>query len=133
MGGATAIPGLGSAMTPGEIMWKCVATLIGTSMLGAVHAADERNPLEATFILDAGAFLVSTDLRVRVDGEAGERGSDVDFDESLGLDDFDRFRADALWRIVPRHAIRAMYFENNRSATHSIDRDINFRNATFPI
>jgi len=108
-------------------------------MLGVAHAAEnapavERNPLEAKFIVDVGYFFMSTDMRVRVDGETtAQAGSDVNFDDTFGIGDFDRFRAEASWRIAPRHLIRGMYFQNNRHATRSIERDVTFRDETFPL
>jgi hypothetical protein len=69
-----------------------------------------------------------------VDGETSDQvGSDVNFDDTFGIGDFDRFRVDGLWRIAPRHLIRAMYFQNNRHATRSIERDVNFQDETFPV
>src|SRR5688572_1100001 len=107
--------------------------LLGCSTLGTANA-DERNPLAAKFIVDAGYFFMSTDMRVRVDGETTESvGSDVDYDDTFGIGDFDRFRAEASWRIAPRHLLRAMYFQNNRSASRSVERDISFGDETFPL
>jgi len=107
--------------------------LLGCSTLGTANA-DERNPLAAKFIVDAGYFFMSTDMRVRVDGETTESvGSDVDYDDTFGIGDFDRFRAEASWRIAPRHLVRAMYFQNNRSASRSLERDVNFGDETFPL
>jgi hypothetical protein len=108
-------------------------------MLGVAHAAEEtsaaeRNPLDSRFIVDVGYFFLSTDTRVRVDGETSDQvGSDINFDDTFGVGDFDRFRVDGLWRIAPRHLIRAMYFQNNRHATRSIERDVNFQDETFPV
>jgi hypothetical protein len=71
---------------------------------------------------------------VRVDGEAQEEtGDDVDFDDTFGIGDFDRFRADVLWRISGRHSMKVMYFENNRDATRTATRDVTFRGETFPV
>jgi hypothetical protein len=107
--------------------------LLGCSTLGTA-SADERNPLAAKFIVDAGYFFMSTDMRVRVDGETtASVGSDVDYDDTFGIGDFDRFRAEASWRIAPRHLLRAMYFQNNRSASRSVERDISFGDETFPL
>jgi hypothetical protein len=107
--------------------------LLGCSTLGTA-SADERNPLAATFIVDAGYFFMSTDMRVRVDGETTDSvGSDVDYDDTFGIGNFDRFRAEASWRIAPRHLVRAMYFQNNRSASRSLERDVNFGDETFPL
>jgi len=120
-------------------MRRIAAAAAACLMLGVAHAAeetpaDERNPLESKFIVDVGYFFLSTDMRVRVDGETSDQvGSDVNFDDTFGIGDFDRFRAEASWRIAPRHLIRAMYFQNNRHATRSIERDVNFQDETFPV
>jgi hypothetical protein len=97
-------------------------------------SGDERNPLESKFIVDVGWFFMSTDMRVRVDGEnTGSVGSDVNYDDTFGIGDFDRFRAEGSWRIAPRHLLRAMYFQNNRRASRSLERDVNFGDETFPL
>lgn len=121
-----------------QTMRRVAAAVAACSILGIAHAeespADERNPLEAKFIVDVGYFFMSTDTRVRVDGETtNDVGSDVNFDDTFGIGDFDRFRVDGSWRIAPRHLIRAMYFQNNRHATRSIERDVTFQDETFPV
>ena len=94
-------------------MRKIVVAIIACATLG-IASAEERNPLEARFIVDAGTFFMSQDTQVRVDGEiTGEVGTDINYDETFGIGDFDRFRVDGLWRINDRHLIRGMYFENN--------------------
>lgn len=96
------------------------------------EAADD--PFDAAFVLDVGWFFLSTDTRVRVDGETTQAvGTDIDFEQTFGVDDTDRFRADALWRFGKRHAIRGMYFENNRSGSRDLSRDIQFGDEVFPI
>ena len=111
-----------------------IAIILLACSIPGTASADERNPLESKFIVDVGYFFMSTDMRVRVDGETTNvTGSDVNFDDTFGIGDFDRFRAEASWRIAPRHLLRAMYFQNNRRATRSLDRDVTFRDETFPI
>jgi hypothetical protein len=71
---------------------------------------------------------------VRVDGENTQTsGSNVNFDDTFGIGNFDRFRAEASWRMAPRHVLRAMYFQNKRQATRSIDREVEFNDQTFPV
>ena len=114
-------------------MHKLVVALVAYWLAGAANAA-EGNPLAARFIVDTGWFLMSTDTRVRLDGETpGERGTEVNYDDTFGLGDFDRFRVDALWRIANRHVLRGMYFENNRSSTRNIEREIEFGDETYPV
>ncbi len=96
--------------------------------------AEERDPLSSRFVVQTGWFLMSTDMRVRVDGETTDTtGSDVNFDDTFGIGDFDRFRVDASWRIAPRHILRAMYFQNNRHASRTLNRDVEFQDETYPV
>ena len=72
-------------------MNKIAAGVIACSMIGVAQAAEEprsteRNPLESKFIIDAGYFFLSTDMRVRVDGETtNDVGSDIDYDDTFGI------------------------------------------------
>jgi hypothetical protein len=114
-------------------MRRLAFVLLAYAASAAANAA-ERNPLESRVIVDAGWFFVSTDMRVRVDGETSDTvGSDVDYDDTFGIGDFDRFRVEGSWRFAPRHLVRGMYFENNRRATRSLQRDVVFGDQTFPI
>jgi hypothetical protein len=100
---------------------------------GAIAQTEDRNPLDATAIVDMGGFFLSTDIRIRLDGEGGRVGDPIDFDDTFGVDRFERFRVDGLWRIKGRHSIRGTYFKNNRSETNELDRDINFGGETYPL
>lgn len=99
----------------------------------AMAQADDLNPLDARAILDMGGFFSTTDVRVRLDGEGGRLGDPVDFDDTFGMDRFERFRLDGLWRIKGKHSIRGTYFRNNRTATTALDRDIDFGDETYPV
>ncbi len=81
-------------------------------------------PLNDRFSVSLGGFLLDTDTEIRVDGEAraprSTRGRD------LGLQDADRFRIDAYWRMTPRQKLRLMYFDTNASGTRVIDEEIDF-------
>jgi hypothetical protein len=114
-------------------MHRFIALVLVPCVLASAEAA-ERDPLESKIVVDLGWFFMSNDIRVRVDGETSDViGTDVDFDDTFGVGDFDRFRAEALWRIAPRHVLRGMYFENNRSATRSLEREVVWGDRTFPI
>jgi hypothetical protein len=113
-----------------DIMRVALLWIVGAGM---VHAEDG-NPLDAKAIVDLGGFFLSTDIRVRVDGqETGQTGDSIDFDDTFGIDDFERFRMDALWRMKGKHSLRAMYFTNNRSASSEISRDIHFGDEIYPV
>lgn len=114
-------------------MQRLIAFVLACCVLPTA-AAEERDPLQSKIVVDLGWFFMSNDIRVRVDGETSDAiGTDVDFDDTFGVGDFDRFRAEALWRIAPRHMLRGMYFENERSATRSLEREVVWRDRTFPV
>lgn len=108
------------------------AVLLSSTGIAAAET-HERGPLDATVVLDLGGFFSSTDIRVRLDGEGGRLGDPVDFDDTFGIDRFERFRFDGLWRIRGRHSIRGTYFKNNQSGTRQLDRDIDFGEETYPL
>ena len=112
--------------------------LLGAALLYFVGSgtarAEDGSPLDSTVILDLGGFFLSTDVRVRVDGEmTGQEGDSIDFDDTFGIGEFDRFRLDGLWRISGKHSVRGTYFTNTRSGTRELSRDINFGDETFPV
>ena len=121
-------------MTTAKKTFGAILCVLSCGLWSSFAQAEESNPLDAKFVLDIGWFFMSTDTRVRVDGnDSSQIGSDVDFDDTFGLGDFDRFRFDGQWRISGRHSIRATYFENNRSGSRSLTRNINFGDETYTV
>ena len=108
------------------------AALLAVAWMATTQAQDG-NPLDATAIVDVGGFFTSTDIRVRLDGEGGATGDTIDFDDSFGLDDYSSFRLDGQWRIKGKHSVRGTYFQNSRSATRELDREIDFGGETYPV
>jgi len=111
------------------------AVLLCVAGIGGAQADEAKtNPLDSRFSLALGGFFLSTDINVRVNGDnSSQTGDDIDFDDTFGVGDFDRFRADAMWRIKGKHSVRGTYFTNNRSATNELSRDVNFGDETYPI
>jgi len=122
-------------MESGMRMNIMVGVLLWIAGVTCAQADEPRsNPLDATVMVDVGGFFLSTDINVRLDGEeTGQVGDDIDFDDTFGIADFERFRADALWRIKGNHSVRGTYFTNNRSATTELSRDIHFGDETYPV
>jgi hypothetical protein len=110
------------------------ALLCGPALLCAPArvCAESRDPLSNRLSGSFGTFLLTTDTQIRVDGETG-RGTQFDAERELGLDDADRFRFDGYWRFANRHKLRAMYFDTNRKATRTIDRDLQLGDTVFPL
>lgn len=83
--------------------------------------------------MSLGVFFADFDSDVRLDGETTGTGTDIDWESEFDLPDHDRFRIDGFWRFAERHKVRLMYFENNRSATRTLSRDVDFGDTTFPV
>ena len=121
----------------GEACMRVV--LMGTAVLwiagaGLAQADENNNPLDSTLVLDVGGFFLSTDINVRLDGETTNQvGDEIDFDDTFGIADFERFRMDALWRIKGKHSLRGTYFTNNRASSNELSRDIDFGDETYPV
>ena len=85
-----------------------------------------------TFHISLGTFIVDTDTTLRLDGEAGEQGKDIDWEKNFGEGDAYRFRLDAYWRFADRHKLRALVFSSSRGGSKTFDEDINWGGETFP-
>jgi len=95
--------------------------------------AEAGNPLNDRFSVSLGGFLLNTETEIRVDGTTPGSGTEIDGSTDLGLQDSDRFRIDAYWRMTPRQKLRLMYFDTSANGTRVIDRDINFGDTVYPI
>lgn len=93
---------------------------------------DAPTALADTFHISLGTFIVNTDTTLRLDGEAGEQGQDIDWEKNFGEGDVYRFRLDGYWRFAERHKLRAMVFSTSRSASRTFDEDISWGGETFP-
>lgn len=96
-------------------------------------AADDVNLLETAGYLSLGTFINGSKLKIRLDGEAGETGTEVDWDNTFGDDDVTRFRLDGLWRFADRHYLRFLYTDYSRSRTATFDEDIEWGGETIPV
>jgi hypothetical protein len=98
-----------------------------------VAAAEDRGPIDQNVEISLGGFVVTNTTRVRLDGQNGQTGTDVNWEHDLGLNDANRFRVDGFWRFAQRHKVRFMYFRNDRSASRTLTRDIVFDGTTYPV
>jgi hypothetical protein len=97
--------------------------------------ADEpdRGLLDERLTAQVGSFLLATRTRIGVDGTTGRLGTRVDLERDLGMRTGDRIRADLNWRVAGRHHLRAAYFDYGMEASHSISKEIVFRDTVYPV
>lgn len=109
-------------------MLLCCCLLSGAALAQSDDQFDHR------FSITAGAFWPDVDTTARADGNGGRLGTSIDLERDLGLKDRDTLFAGGMtWNIGRRHSLDLLYFELARSGTEPIEREINFRDQTFPV
>jgi hypothetical protein len=104
------------------------------STSGDAGVTPAQHLLSDKLTVDAGMFVVATDVTARLNGNAtvATGGQSVDFGHAFGTNsDATRVRADVLWRFLPKHHLRFMYFDDDVRHTRSIDQDIAWGDYTF--
>lgn len=91
------------------------------------------NLLEDKFNATLGNFILETNTSVRLDGPAGEVGTDFDWEENFGGSDGNRFRVDGSWRFADRHKVRGMWFNFERNRSTVFNEEVDWGEVTFPV
>ena len=95
-----------------------------------VLAAD---PWSNTLEVRAGAVVMDIDSSFRVDSRSLGRGTTIDAEDDLGLDDEDTvFRGELGLRFARRHQFSAGYLDLSRDARTVTDEDYQVGNVIFP-
>ena len=118
---------------------RATASLAQTSSPGVMVSAEAtpaQDLLTDRFVINVGAFVLATDLNASLNGTASSPASgfsqDVDFNRTFGTSgDATRIRADVLWRFLPRHHLRFLYFDDDVKRTRSLDKDVVWGDYTF--
>lgn len=102
----------------------------------AVAATSSLTPTEQLlvdrFVLDLGVFIVNSNIDGSLSGSANPDNQHLDFDKAFGTNaDQTRVRADFLWRITARQAVRFSYFNDNVTRTRGLAQDIPWGDHTF--
>lgn len=101
-----------------------------SGMTTAFAQADD----DTRFSISLSVFLTDRDSKTSVGGPAGKRGTDVDLENDLGLDNSDSvFRVDAFYRFNDRHRLDFGAFDLSRSSTVDIQKNIEWNGTLFPI
>lgn len=96
-------------------------------------AAEAPDLLNDRLNLSLGTFAVRTDTTVRVDGSLTDLGTPIDWEETFGEGDANRFRIDAYWRFADRHKLRALVFDSRATRNVTLDQEIEFDGEFFPV
>jgi|SRR5215469_4610320 len=84
------------------------------------------------FVFDLGGFIISSNIDGSLSGTANTQNQRLDFNQTFGTNaGTTRVRADFLWRITPRQALRFSYFSDNVSGTRTLDQDVRWGDYTF--
>ena len=95
---------------------------------------DTAGPMTDEWVFDVGSYFMASETGIRFDGYDGlEPGTRFRIEDVFSLDDEAVFRLEGAWRFKPRHSLRVMYFDSSRTNTQSIDQDIDFGDASFPM
>jgi hypothetical protein len=119
-----------------RVVSLAVCAIAGAGAAGPV-AAQSASPAQAlldqSVVVNLGAFVMQTDMKAALNGQSVQN-PDIDFDQTFGkAKDTTRIRGDALWRISPKHHVALMYFDNGISRTKTIDRDVHWGDAVYPV
>lgn len=113
--------------------WPAMAAIAATALpVAAARSEGAPDLLEEPFLLSFGSYAIDASTRMRVDGEGGQQGTKVDWERTFGGGGVTRFRVDGQWRFADRHKLRVLWFNSDRDATRTTDRDIVWGDETFP-
>ena len=100
------------------------AAMLAALASAPAAVAEDFNLITAKGGASLGTFLNSNDLKIRVDGEAGNLGTTIDWSNTFGAGEKSRFRLDGVWRFTPKHHLRVMVTDYSTSQTETLERDI---------
>jgi hypothetical protein len=118
----------------GHIRWRRSwrTATAGLALLPVPALCDDaRGVLGDSFYIAVGTFIVDTTTKLRLDGNAGQQGTPIDWEKNFGDGNVNRFRFDGYWRFADRHKLRALVFSSSRSATKTLDENTEWGGNTF--
>lgn len=84
------------------------------------------------FAIRVGGLATHFDATIRADDPRGRRGSEIDFDRELGLEDRDVIEFLSMaWRPRERHELGVSYFHQTLAGGRTLERDLEFRGELF--
>ena len=87
---------------------------------------------DETLTLDLGGIFSQFDTTLRFDGQ-GTRGDNINLENNGLKKSLSSFEASGTWRFLSRNRINLLYFQANRTGTHTTDREINIDGNVIPV
>jgi hypothetical protein len=115
------------------------ALALGLAAPSSASAQDESRPPGSDPFWErlkfrVSGFSASSSTEIRLDRAEGEEGTELDFEDDLGLDDQDFLPSfDASYRFNRKSRIEASFFSLSRDGTRELSRTIDFGDRTFEI
>ncbi|RKX34762.1 MAG: hypothetical protein DRP71_06030 [Verrucomicrobia bacterium] len=90
--------------------------------------------VDSDWIVEVGAFWAGVDSEVRVDGANGEIGTEIDFENDLGLSDRELlFNVGVSYHGIEKWVFMVDWFDLQRSSSGTIDKYIEWDNTLLPV
>jgi hypothetical protein len=113
-----------------------IALLVASAALAFIWipSAFAQSTDSEKFSVSLGIFVTSRDTQTRLDGEIPGDGTDVDVENDLGFDASDSvFRIDGYYRFNEKHRLDFSWFDLSRTASKTIQKDIEWDGEIYPI
>jgi hypothetical protein len=99
-----------------------------------VDAADWIKQGDEMFYFEGGAFFPAFETKLRVDSASIGEGTDIDLENDLDFNDRETtYRLGGYWRFLSRHRIAVSYFNFNRDASATLNKEITIGDEVYPI
>jgi hypothetical protein len=103
------------------------------ALRSATPAHAQNSMLWPTWSFDVGAYDLTTDQKMRIDGHTNRTGTDIDWSKELVPDSQTIFTLDGQWSFADRHTVGLRYQENKEEGTRSLSRQITIGDTVYPI
>lgn len=114
-----------------HLTWAAFLTTVMTAPV-TVAMADEMPGRWKRAELSVGAYLVTFGSDVRADSDDLGRGTKIDLEDQLDLDDeIVAYRVDGYWRFFNRHRLELGYYDVSRDGERTLDEQIQFGDEVF--
>jgi hypothetical protein len=86
------------------------------------------------FLISIGTFLIDFDTDASLDSETLGRGTDIDFENDLGLtSNQTRTRLEGYWRMAPKHRLDFAGYFYSRKAERALDKQIQWGDVVYDV